>query len=259
MLRFIVLICTLGHSPAILARPQPIWVYQSGPINALMQGLFTGTVSCKELLQQGKLGLGLGTFDALDGEMIVVDGQVYQAREDGSVVRKKECLSPFAVLSELPQDVAVSALKDLSRDSFEQKLTELTSNLNGIDVIRLDGEFTSLSLRIAPRQKPPYPKLADAVKTQPVFSFGSIKGTIVGFRFPAYTNSLNVSGYHLHFISDDRRHGGHVFDFSLKSGKLRMQGAAGLKMAIPQDESFAKTILTPHSEEEMKKVESQRK
>jgi acetolactate decarboxylase len=257
MLRFIVLLCALGHTTASLARSQPIWVYQSGPINAVMQGLFTGTVSCKELLHQGNLGLG--TFDALDGEMIVVDGQVYQAREDGSVVRKKECLSPFAVLSELPEDVAVNELKDLTRDSFEQKLTELSSNLNGIDVIRLDGEFTSLSLRIAPKQKKPYPKLADAVKTQPVFSFGSIKGTIVGFRFPAYTNSLNVSGYHLHFISDDRRHGGHVFDFSLKSGKLRMQGAAGLKMAIPQDKSFAKTILTPHSDEEMKKVESQRK
>ena len=257
MLRFIVLFCALCHSTTSLARSQPIWVYQSGPINAVMQGLFTGTVSCKELLKQGKLGLG--TFDALDGEMIVVDGQVFQAREDGSVVRKMECLSPFAVLSELPQDVPVSAVKDLNRDSFEQKLNELSGNLNGIDVIRLDGEFTSLSLRIAPRQKKPYPKLADAVKTQPVFSFSSIKGTIVGFRFPTYTNSLNVSGYHLHFISDDRRHGGHVFDFSLKSGRLRMQGAAGLKMAIPQDESFAKTILTPHSEEEIKKVESQRK
>jgi len=39
-----------------------------------------------------------------------------------------------------------------------------------------------------------------------------VAGTAVGFRLPSYMDEINVSGYHIHFISDDELSGGHLSD-----------------------------------------------
>src|SRR5262249_8659116 len=36
-----------------------------------------------------------------------------------------------------------------------------------------------------------------------------VDGTLIGFRFPAATISVNVPGWHFHFLSADRGRGGH--------------------------------------------------
>ena len=46
---------------------------------------------------------------------------------------------------------------------------------------------------------------------------------MLGFRFPAYAEGIEVAGYHLHFISDDRARGGHVLD---------SRAAAGLRVRL---------------------------
>ncbi len=243
----------MGSSMLMAAERKP-WVYQTGPINALLQGLFQGTVRCQSLLKEGDIGLG--TFDALDGEMIVLDGRIYQARQDGSVEQPKDCTTPFAAVSRLGSRADSWQIDALTREQLEQELTKRSANLNGIDVIRIEGDFEALAVRVAPRQKPPYPKLSEAVKQQPVFSYENIKVTLLGFRFPTYTKLLNVSGFHLHFVSDERKRAGHAFEFRLKSAKVKMANAQGLKMAFPEDQGFAQAALTPHSEAEMKEVES---
>src|SRR5512137_1292807 len=58
-------------------------LYQVSTIDALMQGVFDGVEPVAELKKHGDFGIG--TFDALDGEMIVLDGIVYQAKADGHI------------------------------------------------------------------------------------------------------------------------------------------------------------------------------
>src|ERR671930_2553468 len=64
-----------GHDPHVL--------FQASTIGALLEGAFEGDVTFAELAERGDLGLG--TLNALDGEMIALDGGFYQARVDGSV------------------------------------------------------------------------------------------------------------------------------------------------------------------------------
>ena len=78
--------------------------------------------------------------------------------------------------------------------------------------IRLDGRFELVRARSVPAQTPPYRPLAEVVADQHVFELEDVEGTMLGFRFPAYVEGIEVAGYHLHFISDDRRRGGHVLD-----------------------------------------------
>src|SRR5271167_2329824 len=73
-------------------------LYQVSTATALVEGIYQGAVRVGTLREHGDLGLG--TFEDLDGEMVVVDGQFFQVRSDGSV---RECgddvLSPFAAVT----------------------------------------------------------------------------------------------------------------------------------------------------------------
>ena len=71
------LLC-LGCSTAV-----PNTVTQTSTIDALLAGVYDGNLSCRELVHYGDMGIG--TFDHLEGEMIIVNGAVYQVKADGKV------------------------------------------------------------------------------------------------------------------------------------------------------------------------------
>jgi acetolactate decarboxylase len=58
-------------------------LYQVELIQSLVQGYYDGIITVGELKQHGDTGIG--TFEGLNGEMIVLDGTVYQAVADGSI------------------------------------------------------------------------------------------------------------------------------------------------------------------------------
>lgn len=71
-------------------------IYQVSTLQALALGYSRSVVTVRELMEHGDTGLG--TFENVDGEMIILDGVCYQARPDGSVVRSEdEAGVPFAV------------------------------------------------------------------------------------------------------------------------------------------------------------------
>lgn len=73
-------------------------VFQVSTINALLQGLYDGEITCGELKKQGDLGVG--TFDGLDGEMVVVDGRILQVKADGKVLPAPDGeKTPFATVT----------------------------------------------------------------------------------------------------------------------------------------------------------------
>lgn len=192
-------------------------VTQFSTIDALLAGVYDGDFSCAQVLRQGSLGLG--TFDRLDGEMVVMDGRVYQVRGDGSVHRVPLPLkTPFATVARFHPESVVRTSKCLNKTSLERELDRICSDPNGIYAIRLSGTFSVMKTRSVTAQKKPYPELVEAAKFQSVFELGPAKGTVVGFRFPTYFKGLNVPGYHLHFLSQDRRHGGHILDLTADSG-----------------------------------------
>ena len=52
--------------------PRRQTVFQCSLMSALLAGVYDGELTVRELLQHGDFGLG--TFNSLDGEMIIVDG-----------------------------------------------------------------------------------------------------------------------------------------------------------------------------------------
>ncbi len=97
--------------------------------------------------------------------------------------------------------------------------------------------------------------MVEIVKTQPTFAYERVKGTLMGFRTPPFMKGLNVPGYHLHFINEDRTRGGHVLACSLGRGTLSIDYTAGFHMILPNSGSFHRLDLTQDKQEELEKVE----
>ncbi|HRX09272.1 MAG TPA: acetolactate decarboxylase, partial [Candidatus Limiplasma sp.] len=172
------------------------------------------------LLQHGNTGFG--TFDALDGEMVVLDGVVYQAAVDGSIhVMASDGLTPFANVAFIGDSQSVDSSFEGGYDALLAALNVLVPDRNMPVLFRIAGRFESVTVRSVPRQTEPYPPLTEVVKNQAVFEKALVQGVIVGFRFPQYMGDINTTGYHLHFLSGDLRFGGHLLDVG--AGTLTVQ------------------------------------
>ena len=110
-------------------------LYQVSTATALVQGIYQGAVSVGTLREHGDLGLG--TFENLDGEMVIVDGHFFQVPSDGSV---RECtgdaLSPFAVITRFAPDAGVALkecpdLSHLPRGSMRSGIPATCSSRSG--------------------------------------------------------------------------------------------------------------------------------
>ena len=121
--------------------------------------------------------------------------------------------------------------------------------------IRIEGTFSEVTLRAPHRQERPYPRLVDALADQYMATHTNISGTAVGFRLPGYVGGLNVPGYHLHFISDDRSIGGHIVNFSLDSATVSFDETLTFMMRLPSTGGFIDADLTGDLSDELGIVE----
>lgn len=251
--RWLLASCLLATA-AFAGCVSPPSLYQVSTLQALMQGAYEGQIPCSDLPRYGSLGIG--TFDGLDGELILLDGQVYQARADGTVVCNPATTTPFAdVVRFEPQTVVLNINEPLGMKQLVAMLEGQAGSKNLMYAVRIDGQFGQVKVRSIPRQAAPYPPLAEAAQQQRVFDLRDVHGTLVGFRFPQYASGVNMPGWHLHFISDDRRSGGHVLDLRSSRLDLRMQRINRFEMTLPDGGTFTKVDLGKDLSSEIRQVE----
>jgi acetolactate decarboxylase len=225
--------------------------------NSLMLAQYDGIMPIPELLRLGDFGLG--TLDHLDGEMIVLDGQVYRVRGDGVVDEVgPDRSTPFAIVTRFDPDgefpcPAVEGLADL-----EARLDDALPGKNNFLAVRVDGRFASLRLRSVHRQNPPYRPLAEVAKGQSVWTRENQAGTLVGIRSPLWADGLNVPGYHWHFLSDDRKTGGHVLDCRVREGRVRYDVRRDWLIKLDGSAGFNALDLTKDLRRDLRRVESSR-
>jgi len=229
-------------------------IFQVSTINALMLGVYDGEFSCGLLKRQGDLGIG--TFNGLDGEMVLIDGRGYQVKASGEVLPVHDTMkSPFATVTLFDADETVLLRDVADYDSLKAQLDVMRGNPNLFYAFRIDGEFGYVKTRSVPKQSKPYPPLVEVTPQQPVFEFENVRGSLVGFWCPEFAKGLNVTGYHLHFISDDRRKGGHVLECRLTTGEARVDLSTDFYLMLPSDKAFGIADLGKDQREDIEKVE----
>ena len=236
------------------AEHEPHVLFQASTIGALLDGAYVGDVDFARLAEHGDLGLG--TLNGLDGEMIAVDGRFYRADVDGTIDEVgKADQTPFAVTVWFEPTVEFELDEPLENDEFLAELDQhLPAGANSC-ALRVDGEFDLVHARSVPRQEPPYRPLAEVVADQHVFDFRKASGTLVGFRFPDFAEGLEVGGYHLHFISDDRSRGGHVLSCTPAHVRVQIDPSNDLHVELPPGIDLSGSELAESTREALDRAE----
>jgi acetolactate decarboxylase len=209
-------------------------VTQVSILSSLFARQFDGHLPCGELLKLGDLGTG--TFDRMDGEMILVDGGMYQVKSDGKVYRPDPAiLTPFATVCRFRPDQSWAVTEPMTIDAVKQMIDEKAPNQNVFCAVRLHGTFSFVRTHALPKQSKPYPPTAEVVKSCPQFEMKDVSGTVVGFRCPPYVRGINDPGYHLHFLSDDKSQGGHIRTFVMAQGTCAIQICSSHLVILPDN------------------------
>jgi acetolactate decarboxylase len=230
-------------------------LFQTSTISALMQGVFDGNTTFKDLRAYGDFGLG--TVQSLDGEMVELNGRFYQVKSDGVAYRLNDSTkTPFAEVTFFKPDETVVSNGTSNLTQLDRYLDSKLDTKNIFYAIRIDGTFDYVETRSVPIQNKPYPTLSEAVKGQKIFEFHNVTGTIVGFRCPVYVNGVNVPGYHMHFLTANRSAGGHLLDFKLRNASIKVDNLNEFEMVLPNNEEFNKADLSGDQQASLTKVES---
>jgi acetolactate decarboxylase len=217
-------------------------LFQVSTTGALVEGVSTGAVTVGELAEHGDFGLG--TFSHFDGEMVVLDGRFYQVQGENAVNdAPRDALVPFAVVTHFTPELSNTIESFDTFDELSSQLDALRTSDNLIFAVRIRGIVDHIKARAACKIEG-RATLAEIAETQAEFSFRTLPCTIVGFWMPDYTSAMNVKGWHLHFLSDDGLHGGHILNCRGRSLAVEMEHMSDFRMAIPETAEFLKADLT---------------
>ena len=224
-------------------------LFQVSTSTALVEGVYGGVVTIAELKQHGSFGLG--TFDRLDGEMLALDGHFYQVLGDGTVREARDdARVPFAVVTEFRAEREFIIDRVESFDELTAQLDSRRNTGNLFFAARIDGHFAHIRTRALCKTVSGV-SLVEATAHQPEFALTNVSGTAVGFWTPLYARTINVAGWHFHFVTDDRTGGGHVLDCQGVQLRAQLQDLADVRIAMPETAAFLQADLTQDPSHEL--------
>ena len=239
------------------AGPSRNTVYQTSTIDALLAGVYDGDLTLRELRARGDFGIG--TYDNLDGEMVLLNGEFHQVKADGKVYAPDlDGETPFAAVCAFRPEKVFALPSGADMRAAEALIDREAPNQNLFHAIRIDGQFKTMRTRSVPAQKRPFPPLKAVAASQPVFDMENVSGTVLGFRCPPFAAGVNVPGYHLHFISRDRARGGHVLAFELVTGTAQVDVLDRFVLQMPATDDFATVDLSRDRQQDLQGVEKEK-
>lgn len=215
-------------------------LFQFNTLDSFLDGDYDGVMPYSELFLKGDTGLG--TFHAVDGEMIAFDGRYYQIRWDGSIVNVTgDMTAPLAMVTWFDID-AEDQMSDKNMTTFRSSLDDMRCSDNYIYVFVAKGELSMVKTRSFAPQEEPYEPLVNLTAFN--FEAQSVNGTLVIMWFPAPFATMNVADYHMHFLADDYSIGGHVTDLEISSVHVAMDMTPGFHIELPLTDRYRDWELT---------------
>ncbi|WP_394282168.1 acetolactate decarboxylase [Corynebacterium sp.] len=219
-------------------------ILQNSLMSGLLDGIYDGEMTVGEILGHGNFGLG--TFNALDGEMMILDGVCYRLRGDGTAtIAELGDKSPFAVATNFVPRITAEAPRGMRRDALSAFIDELEPSANYMYAVRISGLFDDVTTRTVTRQEKPYKPMTEAVGDDAELHFRNVRGVIGGFRTPIYEKGIGVPGCHVHFVDDERSAGGHVLDYTVREATIELCPGTDLDLRLPLTTEFARGNLAP--------------
>ncbi|MGB5392664.1 MAG: acetolactate decarboxylase [Lutimonas sp.] len=205
---------------------------------AFVNKVFEGDITAGELKAKGDLALG--SYNLLDGELIMLDGILYQAKENGEVVHPNDSIKiAYANAAFFDQDGIFNILKADNYDCLRDSIHAQLPSKNYFYAFKIKGDFIKMTCGGLHKQEAPFEKGLDVlIPARPVFERKNFKGTMVGFYCPEFIGNINVSGFHLHFVSDDGKFAGHVMEFEAENLTIEFDEMTEYQFVLPHTEAY---------------------
>lgn len=212
----VLLIGSIAAAGPAAASDRPSVGRQVGTYDYLVAPDYDGLIPARKAASG--LTLGLGTFDKLDGELVLVGGDLFRVGVDGRpTLVNDDRTTPFFEGVSFRATTSGPVAPGTTCADLGSAVTALAKKSSGMIAVRVRGTFTDLVTRSVAAQPEPYPALATAVAGQTTFALGARRAVLVGFFTGPDLKGVGAPGLHLHGVTTDRSAGGHVLSCVLGS------------------------------------------
>ncbi len=234
-------------------------LYSAGYASAFIGGLYDAWYPYQALHRHGDFGLGAPA--KLDGELIMLNGKLYKTQYTGKTTPVSDAdQTPYAVVCFFKAKQSFKPDRQLNKAALFKYIDSVLTNQNGIYAIHISGNFKYIKTRaFPPVEQKPYLPLAAMLERQHFFEFNTIKGDLVGYKLPAFMEGPHISGYHFHFLSDDKKSGGHIIDLIANDITIEVDTLSSYTMELPPTADFNNFDFKKDRKEEIKSVENGKK
>jgi len=207
---------------------------------AFVNKIFEGDIDAKELKTKGDIALG--SYNFLDGELIMLDGVLYQATEDGKVHKPADDAKiAYANATFFDAEKTFKIDKATNYEALRAKINENLPTKNIFYAFKIHGNFKKMKCGGLHKQDKPFDTgLEVLIPNRPIFERENFSGTMVGFYCPEFIGNINVASYHLHFVSDDETFAGHVMEFESDDLTVEIDYIYEYNFVLPKTEEYLK-------------------
>lgn len=221
-------------------------IFHYSVMDALRNGVYKGGLTVKALERVGDFGLG--TYNHLDGELVGLDGVFYRIDGGGKVsAAEADRQIPFGSFAFFKDDVRQTLKPTGDFGALQEQILRSLPSRNQLYAIRVKGTFAEVTAggarKLAEGDRTP---IAELMKGRPLFTRQNVTGTIIGFYFPTYVGGVDLSPFHMHFLSDDKTFGGHMVEVKLTGAELQvsLDSKKGIDIELPRDNNEFTTPWT---------------
>ena len=225
----------------------------SSPINALLEGFYRDDITMDTL--RGKGDFGIGTFNQLDGEMVALDGRFYRIDLDGAAHPVDGAMkTPFATVCRFQPMLTERIETHQTWEEFTALLKTILPSDNMFCALHLEGRFRRVRTRSVPRTEN-YRPLSEATDRQKIRDFAGVDGHLIGFYTPSFVPSVNVPGYHFHFLDRAEKAGGHLLSCEPERLEVRVQVFFSMELTLPKTVDYLTASFTRDAKKDLDKAE----
>ncbi|WP_042958478.1 acetolactate decarboxylase [Erwinia tasmaniensis] len=210
-------------------------IVQFSTIGALMSGFVDGEFDFDA--HKNEKMFGIGCSEGMNGELTISNGEAWEATAGEDVHKISKKLVPFIQITNFESENSFEC--DFLDEENTASILKKKLNIENVFIaINIHAIFNELKIRTPQKSNSKGRTALDMVNEQDVSSLTNIRGQLIGFWTPEIYGRISVPGFHLHFLSDDKKTSGHVLQYHANKAIFHFQVKNTIEIKNPTNKKY---------------------